>query len=112
MTPRGDDLRTTAAQCLALARTTTDPQARVALLHMAQKLYDLAESGPGGNFEAVVREFDDGQMSDTKPQVGGGARDATAAANSAGEGRIERVAVSSLVTGNRKCPMVGDHGQN
>jgi hypothetical protein len=38
---------------------------------MAQKLYDLAESGPGGNFEAVVREFDDGRMSGTERQVGG-----------------------------------------
>jgi hypothetical protein len=70
MTPRSDDLRNTAAQCLALARTTSDPQTRVALLHMAQKLYDMAASSPAGNFEAIVQEFNDGRMSDTKPQIG------------------------------------------
>jgi hypothetical protein len=39
---RTEQLRATAAQCLALAQATTDPRTRVALSIMAQKLYDMA----------------------------------------------------------------------
>ena len=61
MADRTDELRRTAAQCLALSRSTIDPQTRVALLVMAQKLYDMASDHPG-DFEAVLQEFNDQQM--------------------------------------------------
>ncbi len=61
MADRIDELRATAAQCLALSRSTIDPQTRTALLVMAQKLYDLASERPG-DFEAVLQEFNDQQM--------------------------------------------------
>jgi len=61
MADRTDELRRTAAQCLALSRSTIDPQTRVALLVMAQKLYDRASDHPG-DFEAVLQEFNDQQM--------------------------------------------------
>ena len=61
MADRIDELRATAAQCLALSRSTIDPQTRTALLLMAQKLYDLAGERPG-DFEAVLQEFNDQQM--------------------------------------------------
>ncbi len=46
MADRTDELRSTAAQCLALAQSTTDPQTRAALLIMAQKLNDMASHRP------------------------------------------------------------------
>ena len=55
------ELRGTAAQCLALAQSTTDQQTRAALLIMAQKLYDMA-SGRHGDYEAAQQEFNDRQM--------------------------------------------------
>jgi hypothetical protein len=61
MADRPNDLKETAAQCLALAHSTTDPHTRAALLTMAQKLYDRATKRPDG-YEAVQREFNDGQM--------------------------------------------------
>jgi hypothetical protein len=63
MSDRSDELRQTAAECLARARATTDAAARASLLIMAQKLYDLA-NGPAIDFDAIVREFNDRQMSD------------------------------------------------
>jgi hypothetical protein len=56
-----DELRTAAAECLALSRSTIDPQTRTALLLMAQKLYDMASERPG-DFEVVLQEFNDQQM--------------------------------------------------
>jgi hypothetical protein len=61
MADRTEELRATAAQCLALAQSTTDPRARTGLTIMAQKLYDMASSRPG-DFEAAQREFNDRQM--------------------------------------------------
>lgn len=61
MADRADELRATAAECLALSRSTIDPQTRTALLTMAQKLYDMASDDPRA-FEAVVQEFNDQQM--------------------------------------------------
>jgi len=59
--PDREELRATAAQCVALAQSTTDPRTRAVLTIMAQKLYDMANrqsaeyeldqpplSGPGG----------------------------------------------------------------
>ena len=61
MADRRDELRETAAQCLALAHSTTDPHTRAALLTMAQKLYDRA-SKRTDNYETAQREFNDRQM--------------------------------------------------
>ena len=56
-----EELRATAAQCLALARAATDPQKRVTLIGMAQKLYHMA-GDPSGDFERAQQEFNDQQM--------------------------------------------------
>jgi hypothetical protein len=61
MADRRDELKETAAQCLALAHSTTDPHTRAALLTMAQKLYDRA-SKRVDNYAAAQREFNDRQM--------------------------------------------------
>jgi hypothetical protein len=61
MADRADELRDTAAQCLALAQSTTDPQIRAALLIMAQKLNDIA-SGRPANFDMAQQEFNEQQM--------------------------------------------------
>jgi hypothetical protein len=46
MADRTEELRATAAQCLALSRSTTDPRTRTNLLIMAQKLYDMPGCPP------------------------------------------------------------------
>jgi hypothetical protein len=56
-----EELRATAAQCLALSRSIIDPQMRTALLTMAQKLYDMASDDPRA-FAAILQEFNDQQM--------------------------------------------------
>ena len=61
MADKRDELRETAAQCLALAHSTSDPQTRAALLGLAQKLYDGA-SRRAHHYEAAQREFNDRQM--------------------------------------------------
>ena len=61
MSNRKDELKETAAQCLALAHSTTDPHTRAALLTMAQKLQDGA-SKRADDYDAVQREFNDRQM--------------------------------------------------
>jgi hypothetical protein len=60
MAGRTDELKETAAQCLARAHSTTDPPTRAALLTMAQKLYERATSRP--DYEVAQREFNDRQM--------------------------------------------------
>jgi hypothetical protein len=59
---RSDEFRKAAADCIALARTTSDPTTRTSLLIMAQKWYDLAK-GPATDFNALVQEYNDQQMS-------------------------------------------------
>jgi hypothetical protein len=49
-----------------LAQSTTEPQTRVALLIMAQKLNDMASSRPA-NFEMVQREFNNRQVFPPQP---------------------------------------------
>ena len=61
MADRPEGLRDTAAQCVALAQSTTDPRTRAALITMAQKLYEMANDRPG-QFEAAQHEFNNGQM--------------------------------------------------
>ena len=59
--PDREELRATAAQCLALARSATDPRNRVTLTGMAQKLYEMA-GDPPRDLERVQQEFNDRQM--------------------------------------------------
>ena len=66
MADRRDELKETAAQCLALAHATTDARTRAALLTMAQKLYDRA-SKRADDYEAAQREFNDRQMLPQSP---------------------------------------------
>lgn len=61
MAGRRDELKETAAQCLALAHSTTDARTRAALLTMAQKLNNQA-SQRVHDYEAAQREFNDRQM--------------------------------------------------
>ena len=61
MTDRTEELRETAAQCVALAQSTTDPKVRAALTIMAQKLYDVANYR-SAEYEVAQREFKDRQM--------------------------------------------------
>jgi hypothetical protein len=61
MADRPDELKETAAHCLALAHSTTDPRTHAALLTMALKLYDRATK-PADGYEAAQREFNDRQM--------------------------------------------------
>jgi hypothetical protein len=61
MTDHVGELRRTAAECLALAQTTTDPNTRAALIIMAQRLHDLASPAPI-DFDAIVQGFNDQQM--------------------------------------------------
>jgi hypothetical protein len=68
MPDRSDEFRKAAADCLAIARSTTDSATRAILLTMAQRWYDLA-NGPATDFDAIVREFNDRQMSDTAGPV-------------------------------------------
>ena len=60
---RSDKFRKLAADCLAVARTVTDPGNRAILLTMAQKWFDLA-NGPATNLDAALREFNTAQMRD------------------------------------------------
>ena len=55
MADRREELRETAAQCFALAHSTTDPHTRAALLTMAQKLYDGA-SKRADDYEAAQQQ--------------------------------------------------------
>jgi hypothetical protein len=61
MPVRSDELRRRAADCLALARATSDPHARISLLTMAQRLYTMA-NGSAVEFDSIVRNFNDEQM--------------------------------------------------
>jgi hypothetical protein len=61
MTDRTEELRETAAQCMALAQSTTDPAVRAALTIMAQKLCDVANHR-SADYEVAQREFNDRQM--------------------------------------------------
>jgi hypothetical protein len=56
-----EELRATAAQCLTLAWSATDPRKRIALIGMAQKLYEMA-GAPAGDFERARQEFNDWHM--------------------------------------------------
>jgi hypothetical protein len=55
MADRPKEYRGLAARCLALARTTTDPNTRVALIDMARSLHDQASQVPL-DVNALTRE--------------------------------------------------------
>jgi len=58
---RVEDLRREAERCLAQAQTTTDPKARAALLDMAARFLELANSVQA-DFDAILRTFTDVKM--------------------------------------------------
>ena len=64
--PDREELRATAAQCLALARATPDPHRRVTLTGMAQKLYEMA-GDPQADVGRAQQEFNDRQMLPLRP---------------------------------------------
>jgi hypothetical protein len=57
MADRGDEFRAAAAQCLALAQTSTDPNTRVALIGMAQRFHDRANRPPV-DLDPILQGFD------------------------------------------------------
>jgi len=61
MPDQSDQFRKAAADCVRLARRTTDLRTRASLLVMAQRWYDMA-NGPSTNFDAVQRAFNEAQM--------------------------------------------------
>jgi hypothetical protein len=63
MQGRIDKLRTAAAECLMLARATTDTNTRVALVTMAQQLLDRARDVDSkGQLDIALRDFNERQM--------------------------------------------------
>jgi hypothetical protein len=62
MPDRPEEFRRTAAECLALAQSTSDARTRAALIDMAQRLYDRANRPPI-DFDAIVQDFNDQKMS-------------------------------------------------
>jgi hypothetical protein len=61
MSDSSDEYRRAAGECVAMARTTTDPVTRIKLLTMAQRWYDMA-NGPHINLDILLRHFNDEQM--------------------------------------------------
>ena len=61
MADRTEELRETAAQCVALAHSTTDPAVRAALTIMALKLCDVANHRSAA-YDVAEREFNDRQV--------------------------------------------------
>jgi hypothetical protein len=59
-----DDLRRAAADCLDIAQTTVDPNARTRLLTLAQKFVELSEGGLASHLvlSRLLDEFNDAQM--------------------------------------------------
>jgi hypothetical protein len=63
MADRPDEFRKAAADCLKLARATSDANTRISLLAMAQKWFDLSKgSRSQAGFDAALRVFNEGQM--------------------------------------------------
>ena len=61
MTDSSDEYRRAAGECVAIARTTSDPVTRIKLLTMAQRWYDLA-NGSRINLDVLLCGFNDEQM--------------------------------------------------
>ena len=68
MADRSDEFRKAAADCLQLARATSDPITRASLLLMAQSWFNLANEPRSQNdLDATVRVFNEGQMQPRQP---------------------------------------------
>jgi hypothetical protein len=61
MADRGNEFRAAAAQCLALAQSTTDPTTRAALIGMAQKFHERANRPPV-DLDPILQGFNHQQM--------------------------------------------------
>lgn len=61
MSDESDEFRRRAADCLALARATSDPYTRLSLVTMAQRLHTMAH-GSAAEFDAILRNFNDDQL--------------------------------------------------
>src|SRR5262249_38660764 len=61
MSERAEDLRREAARCLAQARTAANAATRNELISMAARFHELALSAQG-DFETILRAFNDAQM--------------------------------------------------
>ena len=69
LSDQSEELKRRAADCLALARATSDPYTRFSLLTMAQRLHTMA-NGSAVEFGSIPRSFNDEQLmcpSDGKP---------------------------------------------
>ena len=69
LSDQSEELKRRAADCLALARATSDPYTRLSLLTMAQRLHTMA-NGSAVEFDSILRSFNDEQLmcpSDGKP---------------------------------------------
>ena len=68
MADRFDEFRKAAADCLQLARATSDPITRASLIRMAQTWFNLANEPRSQNdLDAAVRVFNEGQMQPRQP---------------------------------------------
>jgi hypothetical protein len=67
-----EEYRDAAAECVRLARTTTDENAKAKLLMMAQKFIDRACAAGSSATEIILRklidEFNDAQMLKDRPR--------------------------------------------
>jgi hypothetical protein len=65
MTDQADQLRQRAAECLVLAKKAVNPEVRVGLITMAQRLYELADTEPRrlDRLSHALSVFNDDQMS-------------------------------------------------
>jgi len=61
MVERDDELRRTAAECLALAQDMADPSARATLVTMAQTLHEMANR-PTTRIDGIGQDFNNEQM--------------------------------------------------
>ena len=60
---RSEDFQNAARECVALARKTTNPQTRAALLLMAQSWMRRMDEPPDSKrFDAILQDFNDRQM--------------------------------------------------
>ena len=61
MSDPSDGYLKAAAECVAIARSTSDPHTRVKLMIMARRWFDMA-NGSQVNFDAILRGFNDQHM--------------------------------------------------
>ena len=69
LSDQSEEFRRRPADCLALARATSDPYTRLSLLTVAQRLHTMA-NGSAWEFDSILRNFNDEQLmhrSDGKP---------------------------------------------